>query len=319
MSQLSAFLNYMRSIGLSLGEYDFRDKTRCIEQKVLRMLDRTQSMFRWSGLPDTIPEYILERFLQTHGDVCFYKHNGSLYVFFGGVGDEPDVYYRPKRYIISNPALDLSVQPLIDKECVIMLNDTYHQGLLPLCREHATAIVETALSMHIATINSRLISAIAASDDKTRASAEKYLQDIAEGKQGVIAETAFLEGLKVLPYTSGSNNTIVSLIELMQYQKASWYNDLGLSANYNMKREALNSSETVIDNDILLPLIDDMLKCRKVGVEKVNAMYGTSISVELSSSWQDNQEETEAEEETETEESAEDPEEKEEPDNDNAV
>lgn len=299
MSQLSAFLNYMQSIGLTLGEYDFRDKTRCIEQKIIRMLDRTQSMFKWSGLPDSIPEYILERFLQTHGDVCFYKHNGSLYVFVGGVGDKPDVYYRPTRYIISNPALDLSVQPLIDKECVLMLNDTYHQGLLPLCREHATSIVETELSMNIATINSRLISAIAASDDKTRASAEKYLQDIAEGKQGVIAETAFLEGLKVLPYTSGSNNTIISLIELMQYQKASWYNDLGLSANYNMKREALNSSETVIDNDILLPLIDDMLKCRKAGAEKVNAMYDTDIRVELASSWEDNQEETEADEQTE--------------------
>ena len=174
MSQLSAFLNYMQSIGLTLGEYDFRDKTRCIEQKIIRMLDRTQSMFKWSGLPDSIPEYILERFLQTHGDVCFYKHNGSLYVFVGGVGDKPDVYYRPTRYIISNPALDLSAQPLIDKECVIMLNDTYHQGLLPLCREHATALVETELSMHIATINSRLISAITASDDRTRASAEKY-------------------------------------------------------------------------------------------------------------------------------------------------
>lgn len=299
MSQLSAFLNYMQSIGLSLGEYDFRDKTRCIEQKIIRMLDRTQSMFKWSGLPDTIPEYILERFLQAHGDVCFYKHNGSLYVFVGGVGDKPDVYYRPTRYIISNPALDLSVQPLIDKECVLMLNDTYHQGILPLCREHATAIVETELSMNIATINSRLIAAIAASDDKTRASAEKYLQDIADGKQGVIAETAFIEGLKVLPYTSGSNNTIISLIELMQYQKASWYNDLGLSANYNMKREALNSSETVIDNDILLPLIDDMLKCRKAGAEKVNAMYGTDIRVELASSWEDNQEETEADDQTE--------------------
>lgn len=302
MSQLSSFENYMRAIGLTIGEYDFRDKDRCVRLKVNRMLNRTQSMFRWSGLPDTIPEYILERFLQTHGDACWYKHNGDLYVFVGGVGDKPDVYYRPTRYIIDNPALDLSVQPLIDKECVIMLNDTYRQGLLPLCREHATAIVETELSMNIATVNSRLISAIAASDDRTRASAEKYLQDIADGKQGVIAETAFIEGLKVLPYTSGSNNTIISLIELMQYQKASWYNDLGLSANYNMKREALNSSETVIDNDILLPLIDDMLKCRKVGAEKVNAMYGTDIRVELSSSWEDNQEETEAEEETETEE-----------------
>lgn len=312
MSQLSSFINYLNAIGLTLGEYDFRDKERCIQYKVNRMLNRSQSMFRWSGLPDSIPEYILERFLQTHGDVCFYQHNGQLYVFVGGVGDTPDVYYRPTRYIISNPALDLSVQPLIDKECVLMLNDTYHQGLLPMFREHATAIVETELSVNIAAVNSRIIAAISATDDRTRASAEKYLNDIAAGKQGVIAESAFLEGIRVQPIQAGSNNTIISLIELLQYQRASWYNDLGLSANYNMKREALNSSESVIDNDILLPLIDNMLKCRKVGAEKVNAMYGTDIKVELASSWEDNQEETEAEEteaETEAEEETEEKEE----------
>ena len=52
-----------------------------------------------------------------------------------------------------------------------------------------------------------------------------------------------------------------------------------------MKRESLNTSETTMDESVLLPLIDDMLEERKIGLEKVNKMFGTSITVELSSSW----------------------------------
>ena len=58
-----------------------------------------------------------------------------------------------------------------------------------------------------------------------------------------------------------------------------------------MKRESINSGESQLNNDMLLPLIDDMLKQRQEGAEKVNDMFGTSITVELASSWEDNQEE----------------------------
>ena len=95
--------------------------------------------------------------------------------------------------------------------------------------------------------------------------------------------------------SASSNNTIISLIELLQYHRANWFNDIGLSSNYNMKREALNSGESSMNNDILLPLIDNMLVCRKEAVEKVNAKYGTNIQVELTSSWEDNQEEIDKE------------------------
>jgi len=81
----------------------------------------------------------------------------------------------------------------------------------------------------------------------------------------------------------------------MQYTKASWFNELGLNANYNMKRESINSDESQLNDDALLPLVDDMLNCRRLAAEKVNAMFGTSISVDFASSWQDNQQEIDAE------------------------
>ena len=291
MSQLNTFNNFLKSIGFSGQLYDFKDKEKNILFKILQMLNRTQSMFRWTGLPDTIPQYILERYLQMSGNCIFYKYNGELYVFTGGAGGEPDVYYRPTIYTIANPALNISKQLKIDDECIICLNDSYHIGLMPLFSEYATKIVETELSIDIATVNARMISLISASDDRTRASAEKYIDDIRRGEPGIIAETPFLDGIRSQPLSTGSDNTIKSLIELLQYHKANWYNDIGLSSNYNMKREALNTGEASINNDILLPLVDDMLRCRQVACDKINAKYGLEVSVELNSSWEDNQEE----------------------------
>ena len=112
----------------------------------------------------------------------------------------------------------------------------------------------------------------------------------------IISSNEFFEGLKSQPYGSaGNTNTITNLIELEQYLKASWYNELGLNSNYNMKRESLNSEESQLNHDSLLPLIDDMLKQRQDGAELVNDMFGTNITVDFNSAWEDNQIELEIE------------------------
>lgn len=296
---LRFFNKYLVGIGSGQPEYDYTCKEKCINQHIMYMLNRTQSMFRWSGLPDTIPERVLELYLQTNGNVCFAEYNGKLYVFVGGLGGEPDVYYMPTIYTVSNPALRMSENYRIGENCVVIPNDSLYIGLLPMFSRYSTGMVETELSIKIATINSRLVELVSAPDDRTKASAEKFFSDLAAGKQGVIAENAFLNGIRAQPYgTTGNTNAITNLIELEQYFRASWFNDLGLNANYNMKRESLNSAESQLNNDALLPLVDDMLRCRQIGIGKVNDMFGTNISVALASSWEDNVQELELEHES---------------------
>ena len=269
--------------------FDFTDKCVARWYHIQNMLNRTQSMFRYDGLPDTIPQRILELMLQTFGYVTFYRHNGQLYVFRSSLGGEPDVYYMPTLSIISNPALALFKELKINDECVVMPNDSLYVGLMPILSHYASMTVENEITIREVLINSRIPDLISAQDDRTKASAEKFLKDIEDGKLGIIAETAFLDGLKTQPYgATGNNNTITNLIEFEQYWKASVFNELGLNANYNMKRESLNSEESQLNNDALLPLVDDMLKMRRDALEKVNEMFGTDISVDFASSWKDN-------------------------------
>lgn len=274
--------------------YDFKSKERNVRDYIAYMLIRTQSIFEYEGLPDSIPQRILELYLQTNGNVCIAKHEGVLYAFTGGLGGIQNEYYMPTIYTVSNPYLKFSEMFEIGKDCVVIPSDSLYIGLIPMFRKYASMLAENELSMTIVDIMARVVSLLSASDDKTKQSAEKYLQDIVSGNLGVIAESAFLDGIRAQPISSTSYNSLVPLIEYQQYIKASWLNDIGLDANFNMKREAINSSESGLNQDILLPLIDDMLKCRRIGVEAVNKMFGTNITVKLASSWEDTQLEVEA-------------------------
>ena len=285
--------------------YNFSDKGKCIDNHVAYMLARTQSMFTYSGLPDTLNPRIIELYLQVNGNLCITEINddmirksghtelkSGLYAFTGGMGGEYDVYYMPTIYTVANPYLNFSKNLKINEDCIVIPSDSMYYGLLPMFRKYATALTENELSMNVATIVLRLQALISASDDNTKKSAEKYLNDIVSGKIGVIAENQFLDNsLKVTPYaTTGAHTTMQNIIELEQYLRATWFNDLGLNANYNMKRESINSNESQLNNDALLPLVDNMLKCRQDGFNKVNKRYGTNITVELNSSWETNAE-----------------------------
>ena len=79
------------------------------------------------------------------------------------------------------------------------------------------------------------------------------------GILGVIGESPFFDGVKLQSPPSNNGSYLTQFIEYQQYLKGSLYNELGLSANYNMKREAIGKGESTLDEDALLPLCDNML------------------------------------------------------------
>lgn len=265
--------------------YNYQDKERNVNNYVKYMVNRSLAMFEYHGLPDTIPCDELEKMLQCGGLAVWYKYNEDLYVFNASLGGEGDVYNRPTKAIISNPYLKLNKECTIDEDCVLMLNDSLAMGLIPMYQKYCTIINETDITMILATVNKRIQMLLSANDDNTVASAKQFIKDIENGKLGVIAESKLFDSLKTNAVATSSQNNLQEVWELQQYLKANMYNEIGLNANWNNKREKLNSSEVEMNTDNLYPLVDNMLDSRRKALEKVNEMFGTSIEIEFNSSW----------------------------------
>lgn len=282
---------------------DILDKPGAIYNYVQYMFDRTNRMFRYTGLPDTIPEHILEYMLQIYGSVAVLEHKGELYAFRCNFGGPPDPYYRPTQAVIANPALNIDTMfrvvnnlPPFDRTtwesyppCVRFLNDSQIQGLLPLFGRYATQMAENDVSIRSAQINLRQQTVIVADTGPEIQSAESYIRNLEDGKLSSIQKRPFADGVKVMNAATSQSNTVIQLIELQQYLKASWYNEIGLNSNFNMKRQYLSSDEVNSSADIMLPLIDNMFFSRQQAVEAINREFGTSISVEKDSAWEKKQ------------------------------
>lgn len=265
--------------------FNHLDKAKNISLANEITYNKTMAMFKYHNLPTTIPCYELENLLQKNGFACVAQVEGSLYAFDGGLGGEPDVYYRPTICTVANPALKLTRDFEIDKDCVIMKNDSNMVGLSHTIAKYNTLLAENEITMLIALINSRMNIIFSGADSATKASAEQYLNMIVQGKLGVISDNAFLESLKIQIGSTNRNNVFEDLIRLNQYLKAGLNNAIGLNSNSAMKKERLITAEIDVNNTALYPLIDDMLECRRIAIEKINTMFETDISVELNSSW----------------------------------
>ena len=262
-----------------------KDKQRQLDSFIKQMFNRTQSMFKYDGLPETIPQIYLERYLQVYGHCIITKANNDLYAFWGGFAGTPDVYYNPTQYVVSNVALNLYKTFDIDKDCVLCRSDSNIQGLAFIFKKYGCMLVENTLTIYSLLKTARASLLLSATDDKTKRECELFIDKLESGDIYCIGENPFFEGVKVHSTMQGSAGLINQFIELEQYLKASCLNEIGLNANYNMKRESLNSAESALNDDFLIPLSDNMLACRKDFVNKVNNMYGTNITVELNSAW----------------------------------
>lgn len=276
-----------------------KDKKTSARAYYRYLLSRILRMFQYKNLPDSIPHEILDRYLFEFGISLITEVNGKLRVFYGNLGGPQDVYYRPTTFIVANPHLKVKGEifsaniPVFECETdsigqptgVLMRNDTDWIGLHPLLARYAYLLAENTLTLRTADVMLRIIALLSAKTDKERASALEYLKSIEKGELGVIGESAFYEGVNMQSPPSNNGSYLTQFIEYQQYLKGSFYNEIGLSANYNMKREAIGKGESTLDEDALLPLCDNMLKCRQEDLQKVNDMFGTNISVEFSSSW----------------------------------
>ena len=272
-----------------------KDKDKNVNNFIDTMFCKTNEMFTWKNLPETIPQAELEYLLQSNGTMFFTKVGNDFYALLGTLGGEINAYYEPTKYTVANVALNLSKMYDIEKDGVLIRNDLRCNGLIPILSKYASMLTDCEISLNTMSILMRVMFLISASDDKTKKSAEEFMSKIINGNYSIIADSQFFDGIKAQGMTQSFSQLIPQMIELTQYIKASALNEIGLNANYNMKKERITEQEYTLNIDALMPFAENMLNCRKKAVEKINKMYGLNIEVSLNSVWETNQAELESE------------------------
>ena len=262
------------------------------------LTNKVGQMIEFKNLPENVDEEFLKEQLILCGKICFTQFNQHIYALNGNVGGEPNCYYESQDFIIANPVLGSKTVKIrhedgsskvdglegilvgltsIDKQV-----ESLHGGLYDLIYQTAGLLADNVVSLNCAQINSRLQSVLIADDEALANTGEKTMKDLYNGKPYKILTQDILNKITVNPIAaSGSNTTIMSLIEAQANIWGNFYNQLGLSYNDNRKRERINSAESELMEGSLNLSLQVIIENLKADIERVNELFGTDISVDI--------------------------------------
>ena len=285
---------------LSIDEDYYRHIEKRNKDKMIEKVTRYSQIFKLTGGTSTIPNWRLKQLLLIAGFGAFAPYNGKLYFLLGNLGETPRPDYIPSKFIFANPYIPWDGRLTIDDECVLAKNDTGFMGILPILKRHTHLQTHVELSFFITTVMSRLTAFGVAGRDQEAEAIDRVLEDIEKGKIRALTDQNILNQIHTQPY-AGDARFITSLIEMMQYSKASEATDLGLQANWNAKRESLTASETLLNENVIHSFVDNMWDCWSEWVAQVNEKYGEYLDngeykLEWGSSWEQNEVQTDTQE-----------------------
>ena len=264
------------------------------------LTNKAMSLFKLSGTEDLEAfdeRYFIEQ-LVLRGKVCVAQFNNKLYALSGNWGGEPNAYYEPTEWIVANPILGSKTLRVLNKDgskdtsgldgIVIaltdfdFLSDNLNGGLYPLIYKYSGLLADNDVSLNIAQINGRLSVAFTADSENIANQAEDVLKDLYNGKPYRVLYQDLMDKIQVNPVAAaGTNNTIMSLIEAKAHLLQDFYSEIGIASQGNLKRERVNTAETELMTGCLDISIWNILKNLREGLDRVNELFGTSISVEL--------------------------------------
>ena len=247
------------------------------------LFNNALSIFRYDGLPDNIKAVDLEKNLLRFGKILFTKWNDEFYIFSYSDTGKQNYLGEYTHYQVNNPYIQCN-EIFSDDNAVRIFNTDTHEPLINLMGMYAELLTENYISLNVKNINSRIPFLISARDSSTRQSAEIFLRQIYDGKQGIIAEQPIFDSLNVNPLSDKAND-LTQLIELNKFFYSDYFQKIGLTNLYNNIHDRISATETEFTATSIYPYVDNMKRNRDIAVEKINSMFGLSVSVEFSSSW----------------------------------
>ena len=172
------------------------------------------TMFKYDGLPDNVRPEDLERMLLENGELIFTKWNNEYYIFqFTGAGKQ-NYLGQWDSYQVNNPYINCN-RVFTDRDAVRIRNTDNAVSLAGMLDMYSELLSESYITLNMSDVNARLNFLISAGDNATKASAELFLKQVYDGKQGIIGSQPLLESLSVNPLAE--HRDFQSVIELNKF------------------------------------------------------------------------------------------------------
>ena len=240
------------------------------------------SMFRYEGLPGNVRPVDLERMLLENGELIFTKWRDEFYIFqFTGAGKQ-NYLGEWDSYQVNNPYINCN-RVFTDQDAVRVRNTDNSVSLSGLLDMYSELLSESYITLNMADVNARLSFLISAGDNATKTSAEIFLKQVYEGKQGIIGSQPLLDSLSVNPLAD--HKDFQSVIQLNKFYYSDFFQKIGLTNLYNNVHDRISATETQFTATSIYPFVDNMKKNREAAIEKINKLFGLNVSVEFTSSW----------------------------------
>ena len=240
------------------------------------------SMFRYKGLPDNVRPEDLERMLLENGELIFTKWNDEFYIFqFSGTGKQ-NYLGEWDSYQVNNPYINCN-RVFTDRDAVRIRNTDNAVSLSGLLDMYSELLSESYITLNMSDVNARLSFLISAGDNATKTSAELFLKQVYEGKQGIIGSQPLLDSLSVNPLAD--HKDFQSVIQLNKFYYSDFFQKIGLTNLYNNVHDRISATETQFTATSIYPFVDNMKKNREAAVERINKLFNLNVSVEFTSSW----------------------------------
>lgn len=253
-------------------------------------------MFDYTGLPETIDPLYLEQYLNISGIAAIGKVNGELFAApFASRNGQLNQYGLGTECNAFIPNGE-NIRGEIGKDVAIIYNNTNHTPQTDLFFD-TQIFTEIDKSTNSNVLFARIAPIFAAADDKTKEQIKAVIENVIAGNLETVVSENLLD---MFGLQAGTEN--VKILDVFQHpervqyvQYLSQLYDVIMRRHFSRRglsiktptKAAQQSTDEIHGMDSVswfYPL--NKLKARRDGVEMVNKIFGTSITVDFSEIWQ---------------------------------
>ena len=244
------------------------------------------SIYRFKELPEIQDKDFLQETLFREGVMCAFTPNNSAGpILLNGSATGYNMFYHPSQFIIANPVLgNYTLNIGVDCELLDLghcAGDFY--SFEPLVVRYATLLASIDGSLNMTLMNSRVAQVFTSDSNATLKTMQKIYDDVSEGKPAVFVAKGLRDDIEMKPYFNNVKNTYIGT-ELLQDRQTimnQFLTEIGINNANTQKRERLITAEADSNQGEVKAIVDEVLDRMNICFGKINAMFGTNMSVEL--------------------------------------